>query len=216
MHHIMFDVDGTLVDSYDIDSQCFIEAIEEVVGIQISSDWSTYEHVTDSGILKEILSARRITHTAEAERNVKRIFLDKLEKAIAINPVREILGASSFISLIKNSKNVAMSIATGGWHESAELKLHSAGLDFSLIPLVSSSETVSRIEIMKLAALRATGGQLTPCTYFGDGSWDKKACEELGYNFILVGNKIKHTPSILNFESGNKILTTLIYNNSSC
>ena len=56
MHLVMFDIDGTLIESYDIDEQCFLAAIDEVLGIQIDSRWERYPHVTDAGILDEILS----------------------------------------------------------------------------------------------------------------------------------------------------------------
>jgi hypothetical protein len=92
-----------------------------------------------------------------------------------------------------------VSIATGGWKESAILKLNSAGIKYSSIPLASSNDHYSRIEIMKLAAERASTNQY-PCTYFGDGAWDKEACNYLGYNFVLVGSKFKHNPCINNFQ----------------
>ncbi len=197
----MFDIDGTLADSYDLDSVCFIEAVKEVTGIHISSDWSTYHHVTDSGILKEILNSRKVDGIDKIENEVKSRFFKKLEKSIANKPIKEISGASSFISSLSAKENVIISIATGGWYESAMLKLKSAGINADSITVASSSDNMSRIEIMKFAALQATGGRNIPCTYFGDGSWDKKACEELGYNFVMVGNKVKHYPSIGNFES---------------
>jgi len=33
LHHVMFDIDGTLVRSYDLDSICYIDAVREVTGI---------------------------------------------------------------------------------------------------------------------------------------------------------------------------------------
>ena len=61
---------------------------------------------------------------------------------------------------------------------------------------------------MKLAAKKATNSQLL-CTYFGDGTWDKQACAELGYNFVLVGSKFKHKPSIVNFKSTKSALACI-------
>ena len=96
--------------------------------------------------------------------------------------------------------NVVVSLATGGWRESAVLKLQSANINFLSIPLASSNDHYSRVEIMKLAACRATNNQY-PCAYFGDGIWDKEACISLGYHFVLVGDKFTHNPSIENFNS---------------
>ena len=200
MHHVMFDIDGTLVESYELDSLCFIEAVKEVTGLHINSDWSIYKHVTDSGILSEILSSGEFPNKEEIEYKVKKCFLKKLEASLARQPVNQVSGAAAFLEQLKSMNNVVISLATGGWYESAGLKLSSAGIDFSSIPLASSNDHYSRVEIMKLAAERAANNQY-PCTYFGDGVWDKEACGHLGYSFVLVGNKFTHKPSIMNFKS---------------
>ncbi|MDX1507857.1 MAG: hypothetical protein R3358_06235, partial [Woeseiaceae bacterium] len=44
-------------------------------------------------------------------------------------------------------------------------------------------------EIM-LAALSMLGGRIDWITYFGDGSWDRDACEELGWEFVPVGSAL--------------------------
>lgn len=60
MNLVMFDIDGTLVESYDFDASCFVQAVQNVLDICIDTDWSKYVHVTDSGILDEIISTHCI------------------------------------------------------------------------------------------------------------------------------------------------------------
>lgn len=209
MHHVMFDIDGTLVKSYELDSRVFIASVREVTGIIVDSDWSTYHHVTDAGILEEIIETNGITNRQETCKKVKDLFIQKLADSIAENPIREVPGAASFLALLNSRDDVVVSLATGGWHESAALKLSSAGIDFLSIPLASSDDNISRTEIMKTAFSRASNGRLYPCTYFGDGSWDKQACEKLGYDFVLVGNRIEHKPNIKNFLSVNQAMSCI-------
>jgi len=57
----MFDVDGTLVESYSWDEECFVSAVSEVLGHKIDSNWDGYEHVSDAGILNEHLVRKGIT-----------------------------------------------------------------------------------------------------------------------------------------------------------
>ncbi|AEF54138.1 Haloacid dehalogenase domain protein hydrolase [Marinomonas posidonica IVIA-Po-181] len=206
MHHVMFDIDGTLVESYDLDSELFCDSVKEVTGIALDADWGRYHHVTDSGILQEVFEMNGIPNKEETEAKIKRIFIAKLEHSIASQPIQEIPGAESFLSLLKSMSNVIISIATGGWYESAVLKLNSAGIDIDSLIISSSNDHISRTEIMKHAASKATRGKNYPCTYFGDGIWDKKACEQLGFNFVLVGNKVKHNQNITSFKSSNKAL----------
>tara|TARA_B110000503_G_scaffold19237_1_gene28613 strand:- start:1729 stop:2352 length:624 start_codon:yes stop_codon:yes gene_type:complete len=202
----MFDIDGTLVKSYELDSKCFVESVKDVTGVIIDSDWSKYRHVTDSGILNEIMERNHIDNGQEVCERVKAIFLEKLQKSIANEPVEQISGAAEFIAQLASMNHVVISLATGGWYESAVLKLESAGINFSSIPLLSSSDHESRVEIMRAAVSSIKNSKDYPCTYFGDGSWDKKACDQLGFSFVLVGNKISHRKNIKDFLSFEKVL----------
>lgn len=207
MHHVIFDIDGTLVQSNDFDANCFIDAIQESTGITIDNNWSKYEHVTDSGILNEIIISHDwIKQKEEIYKTVKDTFVNNIHEYLQKNQISEITGVSSFLSQLRENNEVVISIATGGWHESAILKLQYANIDFEGIPIVSSNEHFSRTEIMKLAESKI--GNTTKCniSYFGDGSWDKKACKILGYNFIAVGNNIKHNQCIKDFTSIDKAM----------
>ncbi len=57
MDAIVFDIDGTLVDSDEVDGRLFVTAVQRVLGVAgIRSDWTSYKHVTDQGILREIMA----------------------------------------------------------------------------------------------------------------------------------------------------------------
>jgi phosphoglycolate phosphatase-like HAD superfamily hydrolase len=57
MHLVMFDSDGTLMKSNTLDVQSFTEALESVIGIvNKEKDRSHYQHVTDKGIISEIVA----------------------------------------------------------------------------------------------------------------------------------------------------------------
>jgi hypothetical protein len=51
MHLVVFDIDGTLTDTCQADESCYWRAFYDVFGIcENQPDWSTFCHVTDSGI----------------------------------------------------------------------------------------------------------------------------------------------------------------------
>ncbi len=201
MHHVMFDIDGTLVQSNDFDTKCFIEAVKEVIGISVDGNWSEYKYVTASGILNEIIVSYGLQEQKQKiQTSVKKKYINKIETYLQQNSVSQISGASVFLSHLRKNKNIVLSIATGGWFESAVLKLRYANIDFEGIPIVSSNDNFSRTEIMKLASTKIENNNYK-VSYFGDGSWDKKACEDLGYNFIAVGNEVEHYQSIDDFSS---------------
>jgi|GEM_PF-5770713 len=64
---------------------------------------------------------------------------------------------------------------------------------------------------MKIVASKATAWEPRVFTYYGDGSWNKKARRELGFNFVLVcvGNLLTHAPNIVNFEPINRVLSCI-------
>lgn len=56
---------------------------------------------------------------------------------------------------------------------------------------------------MRLAQARAGNGPFDSITYFGDGPWDQKAAEALGYNFVSVGNRISSPQSIRDYTKAD-------------
>lgn len=206
MHLVMFDIDGTLVESYDFDSECFQAAIKDVIGVSVNPDWSLYQHVTDSGILSEIIEKFGLQNDRERIfSSVKKQFVDRIREHITSHNVSPIHGAFDFLSRLIERQDVAIAFATGGWTESARMKLDAAGINFPDIPLASASDHYSRTEIMKIAEMRLSQGSYDSKTYFGDGSWDQNASKILGYNFIGVGNRVHSTQSIRDYTEAEKV-----------
>jgi len=204
----MFDVDGTLVESYDFDEQCFLEAVQEVTGLGVINNWETYPHVTDRGILGTFIERQAQQYSIEElEELVKPVFVSKIKDYLASNPAQEVEGAIKFVEHLKSESDVVLSIATGGWGDTAVEKLKSAGFDLSGIPLASSNDHHSRIEIMKLAIVKAVNTDNVPLTYFGDAEWDVRACKDLGVNLVIVGSRVNHNQVLSDFTNIYKAMS---------
>ena len=55
MKLVVFDIDGTLTRTSDVDDVCFIPTLREYFGrSDFDTDWSAYPHVSDSGILDSL------------------------------------------------------------------------------------------------------------------------------------------------------------------
>ena len=67
-----------------------------------------------------------------------------------------------------------VAIATGGWLETITFRLNVAGIPFTSIPLVTSSDHYSRAEIIA-ASVRQAGRPLEEAICVGDGLWDFRA-----------------------------------------
>ncbi|NBD95190.1 MAG: HAD hydrolase-like protein [Gammaproteobacteria bacterium] len=194
MHIVCFDIDGTLVQSAGFDGELYEQAIREVLGVELHSDVSLYENVSDSGILAEILEGFPDTEKARLARDVRIDFIERVKRYVAKNArlIREVPGAVALLEALRKSPEVGVCIATGGWAETAALKLRSIGLEPNSLAMATSSDAMRRTEIMRLAESRVTQEPATRRTYFGDGVWDQRAAAELGYDFVAIGDGVSH------------------------
>lgn len=184
----IFDIDGTLLESFETDCELFVRAVKEVLGIDVvNSDWSSYRHVTDEGILRDIIEDNGFGRDSELFESTKRHFISLLSDHIRANgPFAEIPGAVDFVSGLIEGGRHYVAYATGAWRESALLKLESAGFPISNIRVSTSSEFEDRVSIMRGALIDAPP-TIQRITYYGDGAWDQAAVHELGWEFVPVG-----------------------------
>lgn len=69
------------------------------------------------------------------------------------------------------------------------MKLKYAGYDVSGVPMASSDDGYERIRIMERCRALMPATRVT--TYVGDGEWDKRASERLGWRFVGVGSRLR-------------------------
>ena len=209
----MFDIDGTLVDSAGFDSRYYAEALRSVLDVEIDDTWRPYTHITDSGILEELLASREFDRPIDELRAAaKQKFVAAIRAHFARDSaaVREVAGAKALFDQLARLPGVRVAIATGGWAESARLKLAAIGIDPDAVPLATSSDRMERARIMELAEERALGGAVPKSrTYFGDGAWDKRASAELGYRFVAIGRAVEHDPRFDDFRNRDAVLACL-------
>ena len=189
---LIFDIDGTLIDSETIDARYFIRAAREVLGdIEIADDWAGYTKVTDIGIIAEILVRNgrdAAPETINAVRERFRMLLQEyFERGGTCKPVP---GAPEFLHLLAETPHFSVGIATGGWGSTAIMKLTAASINIDGAPLSSSNDSDDRTAIM-LHCLAKMGGPFGRIVYFGDGVWDRDASARLGWPFIGIGEKLR-------------------------
>ena len=209
----MFDIDGTLVDSMGFDNHYYVEALRSVLNVEIDDTWRSYRHVTDGGVLEELLASREFDRSIDELRAAaKQKFVAAIRAHFVRDPaaVREVAGAKALLEHLVRLPGVRVAIATGGWAETARLKLAAIGIDADAVAFATSSDANERTRIMQLAEQRALGGAAPASrTYFGDAAWDKRACAELGYRFIAVGRKVEHDVRFDDFRNRDAVLACL-------
>ncbi|MBT8082851.1 MAG: HAD family hydrolase [Gammaproteobacteria bacterium] len=191
MRAVLFDIDGTLLHSAAIDDALYREAVRVVLGdVQLRPSLHEYEFVTDTGVLRQILRDNDIDENERTLEGIRTVFVDLLEAHVHEHgPFREIPGARQMLRALQASPACAVAMATGGWRQSAVLKLASARMHYEDIPLATSNDHHERTTIMEIA-LERLGGSFESVTYFGDGPWDREACARLGWEFVAVGPEL--------------------------
>src|SRR2546421_4716495 len=198
MHLIIFDIDGTLTETIKIDEECFVRSFKDVFGFaDIDTDWSHYPHTTDSSIFHEIYVSRRgRTPTAPDVSRFRQHFIGLLAAASSQSPFAPVSGADRLLSRFAQRGSHRVALATGGWRDSARLKMASAGMCFDDHPAASADDALDREFIMRLSEQRAVErhrGSFASTLYIGDGVWDARACRALGIPFIGIGSGVRAT-----------------------
>ena len=191
MRAIIFDIDGTLLRSSEVDDRIYRQAVQTILGrVRFRGSLHEYEHVSDIGILTQVFSDNGIEADAPTVDAIKSEFFRGVREYVDKHgPFPEIPGAGNFLARIEQSPDHVFAIATGGWRESARIKLQAAGIPYERAPLASSDDAADRADIM-MHALRSLGKDVALVTYFGDGPWDRAASDRLGWSFVGVGAAI--------------------------
>jgi len=198
MQLVMFDIDGTLTASNRADDACFVQASADVFGFtQVDSDWSTYPHCTDTGILATLCERRLGRPPAAAEVAAMQARLVELLMAAAERePILEIPGAAVLVERLLADPARAVSLASGAWEISARLKLASAGLRLPGVAGAFAENGPAREAIMGASyelAARACGRRaFDSVIYIGDGVWDVRASKNLGWPCLGIAADPAH------------------------
>jgi beta-phosphoglucomutase-like phosphatase (HAD superfamily) len=195
MKLVMFDVDGTLTQTDQADEMCFVQALREVFGFcDVDTDWASYPHCSDSGILEVLFQSRTGRSPLPAEASTFQAhFLCLLASTAAVQPFSPIPGARDFLCNLIEDPAFAVSLASGAWEGSARFKLASAGLALPQLPAAFSDNAHAREAIMRAslasAAQSHSRSAFDTVVYVGDGVWDARASRNLGFSFIGISHE---------------------------
>jgi len=197
MNLAIFDIDGTLTETDQIDEICFVQALADAHGITgISTDWAGYPHTTDSTITVHVFQERFNRLPEEIELlKFKTRFVSLLEDYCLNDPAlfAKIAGASSMLGRLNQEPEWRVAIASGSWSVSGALKLKVAGIELDDFPAAFADDGLSREEILKAAVLKAQlrydEDHFARIVSVGDGVWDVRTARKLRFPFLGIGRE---------------------------
>ncbi len=185
---LVFDIDGTLLDSENVHQTGFVNALH-AIGVEfVNTNWESYTHLTDSYIAKQ-------NYELDVNRGFSKQMLLQFEaefmKLIHDCSVTQIAGANTFLQKVITETNYAVCFATGSMLLPAKLKLDRAGIQYDQALLEASNNYFSREEIVTSAIAKAKKyfkvQNFKRIISIGDGVWDVKTARNLDLEFIGIG-----------------------------
>tara|TARA_Y100001001_G_C7967155_1_gene294573 strand:- start:184 stop:855 length:672 start_codon:yes stop_codon:yes gene_type:complete len=192
---IIFDVDGTLIESMGIDTKVYAETFLQSYNTTINTDWNRYRYSTDSGIFLELFNIHfQKSPSIKDEHIFKTLYFTNLNTKLKnnIEACQPVTGIADLLCYLSSLENFDLAIATGCWQTAAKIKLKFAKLATTNFVMASSDDNIYRHKIIELAHARARKQnkitRYNKITYVGDKIWDYEASCRLGINFIGLGN----------------------------
>lgn len=218
-HLVIFDIDGTLSDTVELDDSIIIDTFRTLFKLNIAKkDWEESKIITtgtDLGTFNYFYPKIGIRVSYKScLKMFKEKFIETLNSKIDLlkDKIVEIKGAKNFLKILNEQNNFDIALATGSFFESGILKLQAVGIDYSEFVYASSDNSPIRKDIIKFAIQQSnekSGKNYDKITYFGDGFWDYQASKYLNINFIKIGNNFNTDSDIISFSNYSDIAKIL-------
>lgn len=222
MQLVIFDIDGTLLNTYQVDGDCYVRALDIEFKITLADqDWDQFETVTDAGIFRELFRQRfgRLPDPGEVQAFIDR-FVALLREAYEASPelFQEIRGASNLLKRLGTTDGLRVGLATGGWRASALFKLGCAGISAGKLPLSTAEDGDSRESIVMSCLAQAMTvyevDHFDRIVSVGDQVWDVKTARAMNLPFVGVGDPDRlrawgATQAVPDFEDPDRFLESL-------
>lgn len=186
----IFDIDGTLTKTNQIDHICYINTVQHFIDKSFKSfDAESFTHFTDSSILIELYERFLDRQPSPSEEQAfKTHYFQALRDNLSHSPhyFQAIDGATEIMHAF--SEDWAVALATGCWTESAHIKLEGGRVNIGTHPLATASDAITRQDIMLTAVERSKQlhqvEHFEHVVYIGDGLWDKTSCASISMPFV--------------------------------
>ena len=189
---IIFDIDGTLLYSNKIDSQCFADTYEKVYQSKFPSiDWTKYPHVTDDTIFKTVIQDHfQREDTKEEVHHFQNEYVASLQLKRAEQPheFKEVPNARKIIEHLLGSDVYEVGIATGGWRRPAMVKLNHVGIPTEDLHMSFADGNPTRENIIEGVFQQTDAKKMSfeKIVYVGDAIWDVRTTRNMNLPFIGI------------------------------
>ena len=204
MRLVLFDIDGTLLNSHGAGRRAMKRALRAVYGTAGDLDGYDMAGKTDRRIIHDVLTAAGIP-AQEVEARLpeyRRLYARLLEDVVAERPPTPLPGAASLLNRLAHRPDILLGLLTGNLPEGARIKLRSAGFDPDLFAVTAfGSDALDRHDLPAVAVARAqalTGHRFQGkrIVIVGDTPLDITCGREMGAKSVAVATG-PYSPDVL-------------------
>lgn len=179
---LLFDIDGTLVDTQGQGVDAFLSGIREIWNLDDDLSWITFAGATDLDILDRIAKRCGITTDQDSVAAFFENYASRLRTAIDPKRVRVLPAVREVLDQLAARPEISLGLVTGNARETAYLKLAAADLDHYFPDGGFGDEHPIRAELVGLAMnrLKRAGEGEMGCALIGDTPNDLLAAVTAG------------------------------------
>jgi phosphoglycolate phosphatase-like HAD superfamily hydrolase len=188
---MLFDIDGTLVHSHRIGTHSILDAINEVLGLQLNMGTYSLAGRTDAAIFRDLLAMAGADANRVDSQAVMESYLRLLEERLHARPAVPFPGVQMLLERLAEVEQIRLGLVTGNLERGAEIKLRSARLDGYFEVGAYGSDHEDRNELPPLAIRRAesrfsTAYERRNVIVIGDTPKDVECARSAGVQVLAV------------------------------
>ncbi len=188
---ILFDIDGTLINSGKAGRRALSKALCELYGVPDAFQGIDFAGKTDLQIMREGLGRLGLSPSDGHLRSLAELYLLRLRDEVSIAPGQVGVGVRDLLETIRARRHLPMGLLTGNLEQGARVKLEPFGLNpfFPFGAFGSDHEDRNQllpIAVRRLSELRGISVGPGQCVVIGDTPLDVECARVHGSRCIAV------------------------------
>ena len=151
MKLLLFDIDGTLVDTHGAGLRAINRAFEQLYGHPAVLDGISLAGQTDGRIMMDIFAKAGMDYSSDELERIKIIYFENLAHELQHGQNKLLPGIAELVPALHRNENIHLALLTGNWQRSARLQLDVFGLNEYFAFGAFADDAIDRPDLVPVA-----------------------------------------------------------------